>query len=151
LRDLVKKYVPHAPRLGLYVKPGIPADKLQNALDDYAQTVVSEDVEALYDATLFGSAKDGAVLTADRIVFQNTDLQPAQEMRYDDIVNVVLKRRLLGGRKVIVDLNAGHATVTHTIDFSGKGQAAQYVARFLHEAMLQSAEDSVGSPRKHDL
>jgi hypothetical protein len=81
------------------------------------------------------------VLTADRIVFQNTDLEPAQEMPYEDIVNVVSKRRLLGGKKVVVDLNAGHATVTHTIDFSGKGQAAEYVARFLHEVMVHGAAD----------
>jgi len=110
-------------------------------LTDYAHTVQRHEVIALYDATLFGSAKDGAVFMADRIVFQNTDLQPAQEMRYNDIVNVTSKRRFLGGSKVVVDLNAGHATVTHTIDFSGKGDAAQYVARFLHEAMLSTMND----------
>lgn len=136
MRDLIEEYIPHAPRIGLYRHPEIPSDKLTNALEDYAHTVSSEEVLALYDATLFGSAKDGAVLTVDRIVFQNTDLQPAQEMRYDDIVNVASKKRFLGGSKVVVDLNAGHATVTHTIDFSGKGEAAQYVARFLHEVML---------------
>ena len=136
MRDLIEEYIPHAPRIGLYRHPEIPADKLTNALEDYAHTVRSDEVIALYDATLFGSAKDGAVLTDDRIVFQNTDLQPAQEMRYDDIVNVASKKRFLGGSKVVVDINAGHATVTHTIDFSGKGEAAQFVARFLHEAMI---------------
>ena len=138
MKDLIEQYIPHAPPLGLYVQPDIPDDKLTNALSDYAHGVRKEDVVALYDATLFGSAKDGAVMTAERIVFQNTDLQPAQEMRYDDIVNVSRKKRLLGGAKVVVDLNAGQATVTHTIDFSGKGAAAQYVARFLHEAMMAS-------------
>jgi hypothetical protein len=61
-------------------------------------------------------------------------------MRYEDIVNVVSKKRFLGGMMVLVDHNQGHATVTHTIDFSGKGEAAQYVARFLHEAMIQGSE-----------
>ncbi len=139
MRDLIEEYIPHAPRIGLYRRPEIPSDKLTNALKDYAHTVGSDEVLALYDATLFGSAKDGAVFTADRIVFQNTDLQPGQEMRYDDIVNVASKKRFLGGSKVVVDLNAGHATVTHTIDFSGKGAAAQFVARFLHEAMLSGS------------
>lgn len=133
MRNLIEEYIPHAPRLGLYRHPDIPDEKLSNALKDYAHAVARDEVLALYDATLFGSAKDGAVLTEDRIVFQNTDLQPAQEMRYDDIVRVVSKKRFLGGYKVIVDHNQGHATVTHTIDFSGKGEAAQYVARFLHE------------------
>lgn len=136
MRDLIEQYIPHAPRLGLHRFPHIPADKLRNALDDYAHTVTENEVVALYDATIFGSAKDGAVLTEDRIVFQNTDLDPAQEMRYENIVNVTSKKRFLGGSKVMVDHNEGHATVTHTIDFSGKGEAAQYVARFLHEAMI---------------
>ena len=137
MRELIEQYIPHAPRLGLYRYPHIPDDKLTNALEDYAHTVSADEVVALYDATIFGSAKDGAVLTEERIVFQNTDLHPAQEMRYEDIVNVSSKKRLLGGNKVMVDHNEGHATVTHTIDFSGKGEAAQYVARFLHEAMIR--------------
>ena len=141
MRDLIEQYIPHAPPIGLYRHPDIPGDKLENALGDYAHTVRSNEVVALYDATIFGSAKDGAVMTTDRIVFQNTDLQPAQEMNYDDIVNVASKKRFFGGSKVVVDLNAGHATVTHTIDFSGKGDAAQYVARFLHEAMLAGTSE----------
>jgi len=140
MRALIEKYIPNAPGLGLYLQPNIPEEKLRNALEDYAQAVHARDVVALYDATLLGSAKDGAVFTADRIVFQNTDLHPAQELRYDDIVGVSVKKRFLGGMKLLVDHNAGQATVTHTIDFSGKGGAAQYVARFLQEAMLAGAE-----------
>lgn len=136
MKDLIERYIPHAPGLGLYLQPNIPDDKLRNALGDYAHTVRAAEVVALYDATILGSAKDGAVFTADKIVFQNTDLHPAQEMRYDDIVGVSSKKRLLGGMKVLVDHNAGQATVTHTIDFSGKGEAAVYVTRFLHEAMM---------------
>lgn len=140
MEALIERYIPHAPGLGLYVRPNIPADKLRNALSDYAPTVKADDVVALYDATLFGSAKDGAVFTRDRIVFQNTDLHPAQEMRYDDIVGISSKRRLLGGMKVLVDHNPGQATVTHTIDFSGKGEAAAFVTRFLHEAMMARSD-----------
>ena len=141
MRDLIEQYIPDAPRIGLYRHPNIPDDKLANALKDYAHTVERDEVIALYDATLFGSAKDGAVICADRIVFQNTDLHPAQEMRYDDIVNVVSKKSWLFGNKILVDLNEGHATVTHKIDFSGKGDAAQYVARFLHEAMTLTSRE----------
>jgi len=142
MRALIEKYIPNAPGLGLYLQPNIPKEKLRNALDDYAQTIQARDVVALYDATLLGSAKDGAVFTDDRIVFQNTDLHPAQELRYDDIVGVSVKKRFLGGMKLLVDHNAGQATVTHTIDFSGKGGAAQYVARFLQEAMLAGADEA---------
>ena len=51
--------------------------------------------------------------------------------------------------KVQVDHNSGQATVTHTIDFSGKGDAAAYVARFLHEAMMARSgveEDVTAEP-----
>ena len=149
MRDLIERYIPHAPGHGLYVSPSIPDDKLRNALGDYAHGVKAADVIALYDATLLGSAKDGAVFTSEKIVFQNTDLNPAQEMRYDDIVGVSSKKRFLGGMKVQVDHNSGQATVTHTIDFSGKGDAAAYVARFLHEAMMARSgveEDVTAEP-----
>lgn len=150
MKSLIERFIPHAPGLGLYVSPNIPDDKLSNALGDYAHGIRKSEVVALFDATLLGSAKDGAVFTEEKIVFQNTDLHPAQEMRYDDVVGVTTKKRFLGGMKLLVDHNAGQATVTHTIDFSGKGDAAAYVARFLHEAMMArtgGADDVEGGRR----
>lgn len=136
MKSLIQEYIPHAPQIGLYAAPQIPPDKLRNAVRDYARGVEEQTVLALYDATLMGSAKDGAVFLADRFVYQDNDLQPPQEIRYGDIVRVDTKRKLLGGREIILDVNRGHATVTHTMDFSGKADAAEYVARFLHEAMI---------------
>jgi hypothetical protein len=85
-----------------------------------------------------GTARDGAVFLRDRVIFQNTDLEPPQTVRYEDVVGVALKRRFLGGRRVELQVNRGRATFTLSIDFSGKPKAAPYVARFLHEAMLQA-------------
>lgn len=50
--------------------PKIPAKKLRNAVDSYAAQygVQSEDVLLLCDTTLFGSAKEGFLLTADHLV-----------------------------------------------------------------------------------
>lgn len=138
--DLISELIPHAPQMGLYVTPDLPPDKRQNALDDYALDVNPEEVLALYDATLMGNAKDGAVFTADRVVFQNTDLEAPQTVRYRDLVGVTLKRRLLGGKKVVLDVNRGRATFQLALDFSGASEAAEYVQRFLEEAMHQSAE-----------
>ncbi len=92
---------------------------------------------ALYDATRLGSAKDGAVFLADRVVFQNNDLQPARTVRYEDLVGVRAKRKLLGGREVEIDLNRGRATVTETLDFSGQPGAAEYVERFLQQVLAE--------------
>lgn len=49
----------------LYLAPNIPTHKLNNALNSYADTSVSpEQVILLIDDTVFGSAKDGLLLTA---------------------------------------------------------------------------------------
>ena len=139
MERLLREYLPHAPNVGLYVAPEIPEGKLRAALGDYGAGVRPGEVLALYDATRLGSGKDGALFLADRFVFQNHDLQPAQAIRYEDVVRVEAKRLLLGGRKVEVDMNRGRATVTEALDFSGQPGAAEFVERFLREAMLASA------------
>lgn len=142
----LREYLPTAPDLGLYVAPDIPTSKLEAALRDYARDLHPEDVVALYDATRLGSAKDGALFLADRLVFQNNDLQPARTVRYEDVVGVRSKRKLLGGREIQIDLNRGRATVTETLDFSGQPGAAEYVERFLQQAMIHGAQRPAEAP-----
>lgn len=136
MRKLLSDLIPHAPQHGLYVVPNVPPDKLRNALQDYGEGVRESDVLALYDATLMGSAKDGALFTSDRLLFQNNDLEPVHSVHYEDIVGVESRRKLIGGRRVRVKVNRGRATFDLEMDFSGKPDAAEYVARFLKEAML---------------
>ncbi len=140
MKDLIQELIPHAPQMGLYVMPHVPDDKRRNAIEDYGQGMAPEEVLALYDATLTGNAKDGALFAADRFVFQNTNLEAPQTVRYRDLVGIAEKRRLLGGRKVVLDVNRGRATFQLTIDFSGAAEAAGYVARFLETAMHRTAE-----------
>lgn len=142
MTGLLREYLPHAPDLGLFVAPDIPEGKLRAALSDFAPEVRHEEVLALYDATRLGSAKDGAVFLADRFVFQNNDLQTPRAVRYEDVVGVRNKRQLLGGRRVEVEVNRGRATITESLDFSAQAGAAEYVERFLREAMLRSASSS---------
>lgn len=137
MRQLIHDLVPHAPQMGLYVAPGIPADKLRNAIGDYAEGLHAEDVLALYDATLLGTGKDGAVFTRDHVVFQNNDMEEVHRVRYVDIVAVDRRRKLLGGRRVVLKVNRGRATFDLTLDFSGRPKASEYVARFFKEAMLR--------------
>lgn len=139
MESLVRELLPTSPDLGLYVAPDIPADKLQAAIADYAPTVEAASVLALYDATRLGSAKDGALFLDDHFVFQNNDLHAPRVVRYEDIVGVRSKKRLLGGRDVEIDLNRARATFTETMDFSARPDGAAYVERFLHEAMMRSA------------
>jgi len=141
---LAEEYLPTAPQHGLYVGENIPKDLLRNALRDYAQGQDATKVVALFDATLMKSGKDGIVFLGDRFVYQNNGLETngletAREVRYDDVIQIERKRKLLGGYRLMLEVNAGSATVTHELDFSGKGGAAEYVKRFLHEASLSSA------------
>lgn len=145
MRALAIDLIPHDQKLGLFVAPDIPSDKLKNAIKDYAKDVRIPDVLALYDGTLLGSAKDGVVLCKERLVFQNNDLQDPQEIRYDDIVRVNLKKRLLRGNVVVLDVNRGRATTEVVIDFSGKPDAASHVAHFLSEAMLKGVDFGRGT------
>ena len=124
--------------------PRIPREKLRNALRDYAAGVSESDVLALYDATRIGSAKDGAVFTADRLVFQNNDLSPVRDVRYADMVGVAEKRKLMGGRSMTIEVNRGRATFDVVLDFSGRPGACRYVAAFLQEAMLSPLEEGEG-------
>lgn len=137
MRELIKELIPHAPQIGLYVDPNLPPEKLRNAIGDYAKDVDEQEVVALFDATLMGSAKDGVVFTSDRLVFQNNDLEKTQNVRYEDVVDIQSRRKLLGGRRVVLTVNRGRATFELDIDFSGKPAAAEYVTRFLKEAMVR--------------
>lgn len=142
MTDLIREYLPHAPDHGLYVTPDLPADKVRNAIEDYAPEITPGEVLALYDATRLGSAKDGALFLRDRLVVQNNDLQAPRAIDYATIVGVETKRLLLGGRKLSLEVNRGRATITEEIDFAARADAAPYVERFLREAMLrQPARD----------
>lgn len=155
MRQLIHDLIPHAPQLGLYVLPNIPADKVRNAIRDYAENLSPDDVLALYDATLLGTGKDGALFTEDRVVFQNNDMEPVHQVRYVDVVAVDRRRKLIGGRRVVLKVNRGRATFDLTIDFSGRPKASEYVARFFREAMLRDdvsdTPDEAGDPEHTDI
>jgi len=142
MEDLIQNRIPHAPQMGLFVRPDIPKKRLMNAVQDYAQHVRPKEVIALYDATLSGNGKDGAVFTADRFVFQNTDLEAPQTVRYRDLIEVSAKRRFLGlgGKKVELTVNRGRATFDLVMDFSGQPDAAEYVSAFLNAAVTKDVK-----------
>jgi hypothetical protein len=128
--------------MGLFVVPDLPADRLDNALSDYARDVKRDEVLALYDATLSGTGGDGAVFARDRFVFQNNNLQATQTVRYSDLVGVKAESRWLGlgGKLVTLTVNRGRATFELSMDFSGAPEAASYVATFLDAAMVEDID-----------
>lgn len=64
----------------------IPPKKIKNAISTYAQQVSPEDVLLLYDNTVFGSAKDGLLLTAEAVHWRH-DGEP-QRLPYPEIRKV---------------------------------------------------------------
>lgn len=137
MKDLIHELIPHAPHLGLYVAPQIPEKLVHNAVRDYAATLDPGEVVALFDATLSGNGKDGVVFAVDRFVFQNNDLEPAHEVRYDDLVRVERRRGFFRGAKIFMEINRGRATFELKLDASARPKALEFLYRFLHEAMVR--------------
>lgn len=147
MKELIRDRLPHAPHIGLFVTPNVPEKRLANAIGDYAHHVTRSEVLALYDATLSGNGKDGAVFARDRFVFQNTDLEAPQTVRYRDLVGVESSSRWmgLGGKKIDLMVNRGRATFDLTMDFSGQPAAAEHVAVFLETAMLHDLSENTST------
>jgi hypothetical protein len=147
MEDLIRELIPHDPTVGLFVAPDIPPKKLEGALSDYAKKLRHTEVVALYDATLLGTGRDGAVFANDAFVFQNSNLEPAHEVKYTDLVGVRARRKLMGGQKIDLEVNRGRATIELALDFSGKPDAASYVTRFLEEAMHRVTTKEIEASR----
>ena len=64
---LLTEMTPHDPKNRWYLHPQIPQDKLDRAMKKYGAGLKHEDVLALGDNTVFGSAEAGCLLTADAI------------------------------------------------------------------------------------
>ena len=137
MKDLIHELIPHAPHLGLYVAPQIPEKLVHNAVRDYATTLDPGEVVALFDATLSGNGKDGSVFAIDRFVFQNNDLEPAHEVRYEDLVRVERRRGFFRGAKIFLEVNRARATFELKLDASARPKALEFLYRFLQEAMVR--------------
>jgi hypothetical protein len=83
VRAVVESYSGRIRDPHIFFHPTIPANKLQNAILEYA-TVDPADVLALYDDTVGGSAKGGAVLTSTALCVRNT-LEGSRKVDLADI------------------------------------------------------------------
>lgn len=62
----------------VYLAPNIPLKKLHNALDSYSACLGPDDVLALLDDTIFGSGKDGALVTAKELWLKEAFTPPVR-------------------------------------------------------------------------
>lgn len=72
----------------IFFAPSIPARKLRNAIKAYAPGVMEKDVLVLIDSTIWGSAKDGALLTGDTLYSHDMGEEP-RSISLSDISSAV--------------------------------------------------------------
>jgi len=135
VKALLCELIPHAPNLGLYVRPDIPAKKLSHAVHSYGETVSPDAVIVLFDTTAWGRATYGALFTEDRVRFQNDAVRSTHTVRYRDVVDVRKKTGLLS-KKISLGVNRGRATFTVELDGSNRRKALEYIYHFLCEVMV---------------
>lgn len=66
-------YLRHHPEGAWYRSEEIPPTKLKNAILKYAKGVSPSSVLALADGTVFGSGKEGLLLTAERLYVKTVE------------------------------------------------------------------------------
>ena len=142
MRDLIQRLLPHAPEVKLFVAPHIPEKRLCGAVGAYAQTL-GEQPLAIYDATILGNGRSGMAFGPTAIAFQNS-IETPQRIAYRDLIKAQATGTKFFGRKLDLTINRGQATFETTVDFSANADAADHVARFLNEAIAQSADAEFG-------
>ena len=60
----------------IFIHPDIPYSKSANAVDTYAKNVKVDEIILLYDDTAFGGAKDGFIITSDKIYAHQFLMEP---------------------------------------------------------------------------
>lgn len=91
----------------VYLYPDIPTKKLENAIQTYAKITSDEQILCLIDNTVFGSAKDGALLTSRAIYWKNPFEKPSCRM-YRDLGGI----EIVAGKKHHLLLKAKGYEVT---------------------------------------
>lgn len=127
--NIIKKYANEllckVDSSGLYIKPNIPPKKLKNALEKYGGNIQKDEVIALLDSTVFGSAREGAIITAYNIVC-NPAFFPIVTIWYDEIYSkkIVKHPEYRHLDRVLFKLRNGEEILTPEMIFNPEGLEA---------------------------
>ena len=99
----------------VYITPEIPEKKLNNAIKAYKCESFYESILAIYDDTVFGSAKDGLVFTGEKMIHSDgklteyiySEIQSVEYVR-DVSVNDKGKEKVLEYVKIIMNDDTEH-------------------------------------------
>lgn len=78
----------------VYVRPHIPAKKLQSAVNAYGNGLSSEDVIILVDDTAFGSAKDGILIT-DKSIYIKIFTEALRAYEWEAVESIDIEKRTI--------------------------------------------------------
>ncbi|MGL4655741.1 MAG: hypothetical protein ACRCWM_07650 [Sarcina sp.] len=91
IKKALEKYKEAWEITSFYLEGDIPSKKLDNAINTFALGIERKDVVALYDSTLFGSAKEGVVFTESKL-YCKTTLEKPMKIWYEDIEKLSIKK-----------------------------------------------------------
>lgn len=126
IADKVKAYSSKFTETQFLIAPGIPQKKIRNAIKSYAPDASESEVLLLLDTTVFGSAKDGLLLTSDAL-YAHPFLGKATKVLVKEIVSITLEETEFESWEVHVN-NPQNPSVADI-----KGQDAQLFAQMLNE------------------
>ncbi len=86
----------------VYFKPYIPTQKMKNAINSFGFEIEPDDIEILIDNTLFGSAKEGVVITNDTL-FCKEILKDPFVMPLSNIESITVRKNTLSSSLIIND------------------------------------------------
>ena len=89
----------------IYVHPKIPENKLGNAVGQYAKNCKPNDIILLYDATVFGSAREGMCLTENTVQWNINGAVGEVKLGKLTRISCFPKKGIFGGAKLIIDGN----------------------------------------------
>lgn len=129
-RTLVEEYSSRIEDDRIFFAPNVPPKKLKNALGSYASAAKDEEVLVLIDDTIFGSAKDGALLTS-KGFYVHGMMQSPQSIQLSDIQSVTLLNKKL------------HINNVEFLSFSVPGKEAM---RLFAEMLIKISGGEVAQP-----
>jgi hypothetical protein len=107
----------------VYVDNSIPEKKKRNALKAYGAGFEESGLRILYDGTVFGSAKEGIIISPDHIAFKEP-FEPAQLLQMSSLTDVNIDTGMLNS-KIFIATQTGQHQVEIICD------AADYIYAFL--------------------
>ena len=135
IAEKVRSYSSKFPETGFLFTPAIPQKKVRNAIKSYAPDVSESEVLLLLDTTVFGSAKDGLLLTSDAL-YAHPFLGKATKVSFKDIDTITLEETEYESWTIHIN-NPQNPSVADI-----KGQEAQLFAQLLKEVQALLVPDS---------